>query len=328
MNHEPFRENITRGPGLKLLGAALIGAALFSPLVHADAFDGLRSFNALIFQNFTSQYSDVEGTLAVGGDATLFNYSINQSNAPYNGYGLVVGGNLSFTNGTVWNNGQTYYGGTLSGWAVNYTGGTVGPPAASPVNFGALKSTASSISSDYAGLAANGSTAYVTPDLVNPAGSGNAQGLQLTGDGTSALQVFSVDGELLGGRNEIALGNIPSFASLVLNVSGANTGLHNLDSSNPFHPYAGRVLFNFYEATKVTFDHTAPHASILAPLATIESSQFGHITGTVVANAWNGAFQLNVTPVPEPEAYALMLAGLGVMGYAAQRRKRRASAAA
>jgi len=306
---------------LKLLGAVLLGAALLSPAAHADPFDALRSFNAVIFQNFTSQSSDVEGTLAVGGNATLYNYSINQSNAPYNGYGLVVGGDLTFANGTVWNGGQTYYGGTLNSWAVDYTGGTVTTPVTSPVNFGALQASATSISSNYAGMTVNGSTSYVTPDLVNPAGGGNTQGLKLTGDGTSALQVFSVDGNLLGGRNEISLSNIPSFASIVLNVSGANTGLHNLDSSNPFDPYAGRVLLNFFEATKVTFDHTAPHASILAPLATIESSLFGHIAGTVVANAWNGDFQLNVVAVPEPETYAMMLAGLGLMGFAARRRK-------
>ena len=312
---------IMRNRKLKVLGAVLTGAALFSPAVHADPFDVMRSFNALVFQNFTSQSSDVEGTLAVGGNATLFNYSINQSNAAYNGYGLAVGGDLTFTNGTVASGGQTYYGGTLSGAAVNYTGGTVTTPTSGPVDFGALQTSANSISSNYAGMTVNGSTSYLTPDLGNPAGSGNTQGLKLTGDGTSALQVFSVDGNLLGGRNEIALGNIPSFASIVLNVSGANTGLHNLDSSNPFDAYGGRVLLNFYEATKVTFDHTAPHASILAPLATIESSLFGHITGTVVANAWNGDFQLNVSAVPEPETYAMILAGLGLMGFVARRRK-------
>jgi len=87
---------------LKQLGIGLIGAALISPAVRAEPFDVLKSFNALIFQNFTSQSSEVEGALADGGNATLSNYSINWSNAPYNGYGLVAGGNLTFSNGTVW----------------------------------------------------------------------------------------------------------------------------------------------------------------------------------------------------------------------------------
>jgi hypothetical protein len=38
-----------------------------------------------------------------------------------------------------------------------------------------------------------------------------------------------------------------------------------------------------------------------------------------------GAFSLNVTAVPEPETYALMLAGLGLLGFVARRRKQKAA---
>jgi len=37
---------------------------------------------------------------------------------------------------------------------------------------------------------------------------------------------------------------------------------------------------------------------------------------------------LNVSAVPEPETYAMMLAGLGMMGFMVRRRRQQASAAA
>jgi hypothetical protein len=48
------------------------------------------------------------------------------------------------------------------------------------------------------------------------------------------------------------------------------------------------------------------------------------VTGTrdAAGNNFNG--QLVLTPVPEPETYALMLAGLGAIGFIASRRKSRA----
>src|SRR3989304_4782919 len=105
---------------LKLMGPALIGSVLVSPAAHAaTAFDGL---NALIQNSFQSQFSEVQGVLAVGGNATLFNYGVDLLSTPYGGaggYGLVVGGDLNFSYGAVGtpvtNLAQTYYGGTLNG---------------------------------------------------------------------------------------------------------------------------------------------------------------------------------------------------------------------
>ena len=48
---------------------------------------------------------------------------------------------------------------------------------------------------------------------------------------------------------------------------------------------------------------------------------FTSISWTVpVGETWHG-FQVGVNAIPEPETYALMLAGLGAVGFIARRRK-------
>jgi choice-of-anchor A domain-containing protein len=313
---------------LRLIGAALIGPALYSPAVQAaTAFDGI---NALVQNNFTSQSSEVQGVLAVGGNATLLNYGVDSIVTPYGGaggYGLVVGGDLNFNGGSVGlanNLAQTYYGGTLSGSGVSYTGGFNN---VAPFSFGTLFSQASSASTALAGYADTGTAALNVGGVF-----GNLGGLTLTGDGGSAVQVFSVSGTDLSTRNQIVLNNVPLTSSILVNVSGAFAQLANIDSNSPFAPFGGNVLFNFNGATQVNLANTGLYASVLAPNALITSS-IGHIQGVVIANSWNGNFEVQpgVAPlllaVPEPETYAMMLAGLGLMGFVAQRRRQRIQAA-
>ena len=53
-----------------------------------------------------------------------------------------------------------------------------------------------------------------------------------------------------------------------------------------------------------------------------QGSYYVKVSGTLVSNT-SGSFgaNINVTPVPEPESYGMMLAGLGVLGLLARRRK-------
>ena len=308
----------------KRISTALIAAAIFSPAAYAaTAFDGI---NLLVQNSFNSQSSEVQGVLAVGGNATLFNYGIDSIATPYGGaggYGLVVGGNLNFTNGSVGipfsNPAQTYYG-TLSGFpdSVAYSGGFNG---VNPLNFGALFSQAS------AAATALGSYANTGTTTLNVGGiSGNPGGLTLTGDGSSSVQVFSISGTDLQSRNQIVINNVPLSSSLLVNVTGAFAQLASLDTSSPFDPFGGNVLFNFKDATQVNLAFTGLHASVLAPNALI-TSYSGHIDGIVIAKDWNGNFEMHpgappvLLAVPEPETYAMMLAGLGLMGFVARRRK-------
>ncbi len=309
---------------LGLFGAIMVGTTLTATVTHAATpYDGL---NVLIQNSFQSQFSEVQGVLAIGGNATLFNYGVDLLSTPYGGaggYGLVVGGNLAFSSGAVGtlvtNPAQTYYGGAVSGALVNYTGGTVTAPTLSPVNFTSLFSQAASASTVLAGYTVNGATTLSAG--INP------QGVTFTGDGSSSLQVFSISGTDLQTRNQIVVNSVPTTSTILVNVTGAFAQLASLDGSTPFSPFGDKVLFNFKDATQVNFANTGLDASVLAPNALVTSSS-GYIEGVVIAKDWNGDFAVktatglpSVLAVPELETYAMMLAGLGLMGFVARRRK-------
>lgn len=59
-----------------------------------------------------------------------------------------------------------------------------------------------------------------------------------------------------------------------------------------------------------------------------QGNYYVQVSGSLVSNT-SGSFgaNLNVTPIPEPETYGMMLAGLGVLGFLARRRKDRGDAA-
>ncbi len=307
---------------LKLIGAALIGSVLFSPAARAaTAFDGL---NVLIRDSFQSQFSEVQGVLAVGGNATLFNYGVDLLSTPYGGaggYGLVVGGDLTFTSGGVGtpiaNPAQTYYGGTLGGSLVNYTAGINN--SVNPLSFNSLFNQASAASTALAGYSNTGAA------TLDPGG--NVGWLALTGDGSSAVQVFSISGTDLQTRHQIVVNNVPTTSAVLVNVTGTFAELASVDSTAPFASFGGNVLFNFMDATQVNFAQTGLYASVLAPNALITSNS-GHIQGVVIAKDWNGNFEVQpgaapmLLAVPEPETYAMMLAGLSLMGFVGHRRRR------
>ena len=54
---------------------------------------------------------------------------------------------------------------------------------------------------------------------------------------------------------------------------------------------------------------------------TYELSVHGTLNHGFKGNSYGGNFVTELTPVPEPETYALMLAGLGAVGFVARRRR-------
>lgn len=80
-----------------------------------------------------------------------------------------------------------------------------------------------------------------------------------TGDGTSALQVFNVDFDLVnagGGQQGILFEDIPDDATILVNIVGDNRTINTYsggidDSTSPLNAYRDRLLWNFPDATTV-----------------------------------------------------------------------------
>lgn len=309
------------------------------------------SLNLLSFGNFLVPSSDVQGRVAVGGNASITNYSINTvdgAQALYAGTALTVGGNLQYGSGGIFGNtvvggnlstglGASFIGGVevagnlntngnwLSATSISYAGSATGlqqwqDPAATQVapgsvqigfNFSAEQQRLSSLSQSFDSLTNTGTG-------VNPWGGTvmfDAQGANLAVFDLSAADV---------GKN-LRLDNLGVNSTVILNVHGQTIdfGQHGYENF-----MTGHVLFNLPEATQVTFA-SGVNASFLAPLASFLTPIGGLITGQVVVGNWDGMGQVNdgaftgtVSPVPEPETYVMMLSGLALMFFAARRRRR------
>ncbi|MER6722436.1 choice-of-anchor A family protein [Streptomyces halstedii] len=75
-----------------------------------------------------------------------------------------------------------------------------------------------------------------------------------TGDGTSALQVFSLDADLAnaqGGAQDIRFENIPQGATVLVNIYGASRAISTLMDALPQTGLRERLMWNFPDATEI-----------------------------------------------------------------------------
>ncbi|AXE23074.1 hypothetical protein C0216_06065 [Streptomyces globosus] len=150
--------------------------------------------------------------------------------------------------------GVVRYGGTLTG---TVTGTLVADPdAAAP--YAGLRDRLTAASQCYARV--DGQPRPATGTVVN-------SGFEtlLTGDGTSALQVFNVDADLvnagaMNGQQGIRFDRIPANATILVNVLGTtrtiNTFSGGIADTDPLNAYRERLLWNFPDATTVNLNGT------------------------------------------------------------------------
>ncbi len=318
--------------------AGAAGAVLVCALMATGAqADTAKNYNLFVFNNYTANGTDTEGRVAVGGNATISSYSVGaQLNGSFTGTpSLVVGGDLKFNSGSV------SYGDIVAGSISQFN--NIGLPNGSkstgtgPVDFAAEKTRLLSLSATLGAEAATGTT-------TNYYG-----GLFFEGS-NPGLNVFDVSGAALGSATGFNIA-IPTGSFALFNISGyGNGGTYNQmqyfgfgTQADPTKPYpsfsiagldSSHILYNFKDATSLSFNGIGVPGTVLAPKAAITLGYL-QINGTVIADSVTGPGQINYHPyagslldavtggtgaVPEPASWAMLIAGFGLVGAAMRRR--------
>jgi choice-of-anchor A domain-containing protein len=259
-------------------------------------------FNVFVFNDVVELNSDSEGRMAVGGNAMLTNFGVGDklTNSAGSRDDLIVEGNLTYTNGQVFN-GNVAYGGTASISGLGVPNGTIRQESG-VIDFAAAQAELENISLTYSAIPANGT---YTSNF----------GVTLTGTDPN-LNVFDVTAAQLEAANFFGLTlDVPTGSTALINVGGASVNLLNFQFFN-FDP--GLTLFNYYQAGVVDIEmqNLAPHGSLLAPTADVTFKN-GQLLGTLVASSLDGSGgsgEFHHYPftgvVPEPSTLGLLALGV------------------
>jgi choice-of-anchor A domain-containing protein len=312
------------------VATAALAAAILTPL--AARADTAKDFNLFVLGDMNVHSSDTEGRVAVKGNASMSSYSVGTT-ASAGTVNLVVGGNLVAHGGST--NGKTIVGGTTNyqNWA---TAGLQPHGTAVPVDFVAEMTRLNWLTDYLADLTPTG-TAVIPP-----------WGGQYTLTGANAgLNVFDISGATLANTNSFTI-NLTPGSTILINVDGTADSFSNAGITINGGA-ASNVLWNFSDATTLSFSGINLLGSVLAPNATYLGG-WGQLNGQLIVKNFTdqlGATQINnenpfsgnllglgpppslrgVGAVPEPATWAMMIAGFGMVG-AVLRRRRAATLAA
>lgn len=292
--------------------AAWSSAAQASTFTTSPALGQAAGFNVFTFGDLNVFNSDIQGSVAVGGNATLSNYAVASQQA---GGSLYAGGNVSWNSGSVGQgSGNIVYGGTLAGNST-YASATQNSAA---VDFAATEALVKANSAYWGGL--DGSTVsnqYTT--------------LTLNAD-QSGLNVFYVDGQELKNVVSNLVINAVADATVLINVAGGADGQavgYDFSGYQLSGQSSSHVLFNFYEASDVViFNGVGVQASVVAPNANVDFTN-GQIIGQIIAQSLTGNGEVHLPlfegspplPAAVPAPAAAWLLGSGVLGLVGLRRR-------
>jgi choice-of-anchor A domain-containing protein/uncharacterized repeat protein (TIGR01451 family) len=274
-----------------------------------DPLGPAQDFTITAFGDLNLMYTDTEGAMAVGGDASLTSFTVNASraNQGYTGLALSVGGGLTFTYGSLWGGATVGGKATLTGVG-GVTSLTEGTPPPVP-DFAALLAALAARSDQWADIEPAGSAApYPNGVLLK---------------GTDPVRnVFTVPASTLMAAGEINI-NVPVGSTTLINVTGSSYSLGATSTIRYYDAASGTyrdwghdaptadlarlrdgTLWNFPEATEIHFAKGfAWQGSILAPRAVMDTTYL-QINGNVIVGALYGTGETHLYPpdlcLPDP----------------------------
>ena len=207
---------------------------------------GLASqFNLFVRGSLNYQNSSAQGRVAGGGNVTLRSYQVGSSLSNSNGTrdDLIGGGDVDFQNGQV-PNGNLIYGNNL-----------VPPGPALGSGNQALQGTPIAFDAEFTSLVALSARLGAIPPNGQTTFDG---GLTLTGS-DPLVNIFAVSGADMARAYSMRI-SVPAGATAIVNVDGSVTTMQNmsitLNGTDTAH-----VLYNFFQASGVTFETTSPQRS-------------------------------------------------------------------
>lgn len=346
-NHKKFVSTMKHQKLFSSLSLVMSLGLIATPAL-ADSLTGaqiLNQFNLVTIGSATSS-SHVDGRSFIGGSLSGGVFDQHAADTPASSYagltvlgsaqnvivdnfGAVIGGNL--TNSTINSgssvvlgnvsgvnfNGPAYVAGTTSG--VNFNGGQnaalatgTAATASTSTNMGAVLS---SLSSQLSQLSSTGSSV----DISYGKATFNAVA---NGSGLAVFDLTSIDTAVFS-ANEFAF-NLNGASTIIFNTDNTSANISANFLGGSAQAIGAKTIWNFYNATSLSINNQWG-GSVLAPMASFSNGN--NIEGGVYVNTLtqNGEIHLQpfagqIAAVPEPETYAMLLAGLGLLGVVSRRR--------
>jgi choice-of-anchor A domain-containing protein/MYXO-CTERM domain-containing protein len=324
-NGELFAGFLPRVEGIEPFSPALGPAAGFNIFVTGD-------FN-VPGPLGNSQGFDVQGRVAAGGNAFLTHFAAGDDGganekgvALSQSFGarddLIVGGILDvfqahFPKGNARSGGRAGFDFVGFGPGSGYVPGN-------PIDFEAAGEYLRDVSDFWASLEPNGVTQRDEFD--------NTVLLALGGNNTT-LNVFLVDGKDLSVTRRVDI-DFPPEATVLVNVNGTEVQMDNVgfringvEGGISNDTARQHILWNFFEAEKVTFRRVAVEGTVLAPRAALDTGN-NSFEGQVIGASWDGQGEPHnfpflgtlpplppveppPPPIPEPKRRTVRLQGHG-----------------